>query len=175
MKPYTLLLLGDSLIDHGNWSLLLPDYRSIVRGVSGETAAELRRRVPTELADCHADGVVIMTGTNDLFVGTAANPAADVARIVAMIQQALPAAVVILTALPPFDLPGLTARVTAINAALGNLAERTGCRYCDLAHAFSGNGEALFSFDGVHLNKAGYRVWADALLPLLDGLAFADK
>ena len=46
------------------------------------------------------------------------------------------------------------------------LAEENGCAYVDVAEALTGEDGCLpeeLSFDGVHLNRAGCRLWLDYL------------
>lgn len=40
----TILLLGDSLVEYGDWPELLGGYRTVNRGMAGETVGELSVR-----------------------------------------------------------------------------------------------------------------------------------
>ena len=57
-------------------------------------------------------------------------------------------------------------RILAYNQVWRELAEENGCAYVDVAEALTGEDGCLpeeLSFDGVHLNRAGCRLWLDYL------------
>lgn len=57
-------------------------------------------------------------------------------------------------------------RILAYNQVWRELAEENGCAYVDVAEALAGEDGCLpeeLSFDGVHLNRAGCRLWLDYL------------
>ena len=57
-------------------------------------------------------------------------------------------------------------RILAYNQVWRELAEENGCAYVDVAEVFAGEDGCLpeeLSFDGVHLNRAGCRLWLDYL------------
>jgi lysophospholipase L1-like esterase len=172
MKQLELLFLGDSLVDYGDWPRRLPEYLVISRGVPGETTAELARRLDRETRGMAPAVVILMTGTNDLFLGRH-EAAATVRQIVADLQRRLTASKLMLTGLPPFLLPGLAAPVNSFNKELAEISIRASCLFCDLHQSFATSTHQLFGPDGVHFSEAGYRVWAKEVRRILDQLAFA--
>ena len=65
-----LLMLGDSLIEWGDWDTLLPDFKVINRGFAGETVGGLAGRLADEVEmEGEPDRLVILSGTNDLLMG----------------------------------------------------------------------------------------------------------
>src|SRR5690606_5431701 len=151
----------------------------------GDTTQNILWRI----TDGEADGVdpkvvVVLAGTNNVGAIPAprrsAEQAPEIARgveaVVRAMQAKAPAAEVVLMAVFPRNDGGAAALelVNAINARLETFAsgaERV--RYLNinarLANA-SGQLDARFSDDGLHLNKRGYEVWAEALTPVLTEL-----
>ena len=67
-------MLGDSLIEWGDWANLLPDFQVINRGIAGEYTEELSARLVSEIdavvdAGEEPEYILIMTGTNNLLTG----------------------------------------------------------------------------------------------------------
>ena len=66
----TLLMLGDSLVEWGDWQRFLPGVAVVNRGLAGEMTSELAARLHDEMADCPApDAVLVQSGTNNLLFG----------------------------------------------------------------------------------------------------------
>ena len=100
MRPPTLLLLGDSLIDYGNWQKLLPRYTTISRGVPGERTEGLLRRLPYCCSYEAVDVVLVMTGTNNLLAGDL-EFTETVRTIITTLKQCYPAAFILTCGLAP--------------------------------------------------------------------------
>ena len=65
-----LLMLGDSLVEWGDWERFLPGVAVINRGIAGEMTDELAVRLGEEIEDCpDPDAVLIESGTNNLLFG----------------------------------------------------------------------------------------------------------
>lgn len=172
-KIQKILMLGDSLVEYGDWRRLLPGLSVINRGISGETLMELSVRLADEIgAHPGAEAVVLQSGTNDLWNGNPAYPAIYrtlVPRLRLLLDDA--ATPVILCGLAPVSLaPPET--LAAINAELREIAESNEhCRFLDMHALFSGaKSGPLFESDGVHFTDAGYAVWAGELRALLEEL-----
>ncbi|BDD85839.1 SGNH/GDSL hydrolase family protein [Desulfofustis limnaeus] len=172
MKPLELLFLGDSLIDYGDWPRRLPQYRVISKGIPGETSGELLLRLDRAVAGHHPAAVILMTGTNDLFIGDPATTA-QVQRVVDRLNHFFPETLVILTGLPPFVWPHIKEAAQALNRHLRAIANRPRGCYLDLEQSFVAADRHLFSADGVHLNEAGYQVWQHLLGLTLESLHFS--
>ncbi|MHB8810800.1 MAG: GDSL-type esterase/lipase family protein [Desulfobulbaceae bacterium] len=163
-----ILLLGDSLIEYGDWSSLLPEYRIMNRGIAGETAGELAARLGRELdPDSDPRHIIILSGTNDLLMGDATFPAVF-ETMLPLLRQFCPEAVVAVVGLAPMTVPGLVAaRICQANRALSAAALSAGCSFLDPAAEFAlhcrPRGNPCFLMDGVHLSPHGYRILANII------------
>jgi lysophospholipase L1-like esterase len=163
-----ILLLGDSLIEYGDWSGLLPEYRTMNRGIAGETTGELAGRLGRELdLDKDPEHIVILSGTNDLLMGDVSFPAVF-ETMLPLLRQFCPESAVTVVGLAPMTLPGLVpVRISRANQALAGAAQSAGCGFLDPAPEFALHcrpvGNPCFLLDGVHFSPHGYGVLANAL------------
>ena len=160
----TLLMLGDSLVEWGDWPELLPLLRVINRGVAGEHVEELAVRLATEMESAgEPDHILIMAGTNNLLMGNTFFPAIY-RSMLPRIASLCPKASLTLNSLMPMSLPGLPEQVAAINLELQAVAHQAGCRFLDMVPACTEQclpiTRPCFLTDGVHLSTLGYQVWA---------------
>ncbi len=173
MDAPTLLMLGDSLIDYGEWHRRMRNYRIISSGVPGERTEELRRRldhqVPGKSSGEIPSAIIIMSGTNDIVFGDLGF--VEVLRDITLtLQQRCPGSQILLTSLLPYEFPGLIDAVHAANEQMKMICAETGCHYVDLCTEFEKSPERLFDYDGVHLSNLGYRLWASELDEFLANL-----
>lgn len=165
----SIVLLGDSITEGGEWEELLSGLPVVNRGISGETSSQVLERLSTAISRPVA--IVLLIGTNDLSVGTPRPRVADsVAHILDEIQRLAPGVPVILQSVMPRG-ARLAAEVRDLNTRYKALADtRPEVAYLDLWPALA-DGDAMcsdFSFDRVHLNGAGYRAWVSVLRPALE-------
>ncbi|MCI5148145.1 MAG: hypothetical protein D3916_01855 [Candidatus Electrothrix sp. MAN1_4] len=170
-KP-TLLMLGDSLIEWGDWESLLPDFQVINRGIAGEHTEELSARLSTEIEAVLAHGpepeyILIMTGTNNLLMGNIHFPAI-LASMLPRLTDLCSGSIITLNAIMPMQAQGLTQEsIHATNNELRNVAEQSKCCFLDMTTPFTEQclpvTKPCFLNDGVHLATRGYQVWAQAI------------
>jgi lysophospholipase L1-like esterase len=170
----TVLLLGDSLIEYGDWSALLPEFRTRNRGLAGETAGELAGRLADELdQDRDPERIVICSGTNDLLMGDTSFPEVF-ATMLPRLRLLCPESAITVLGLAPMVLAGLPpAGVGLANRALAGTARAAGCGFVDPGPAFALQcrpvGNPCFLQDGVHFTPHGYRVLAGIIRSQLSG------
>jgi lysophospholipase L1-like esterase len=175
----TVVMLGDSITEQGNWAELFPGIRIFNRGIGRETSAGILGRLPEVIAR-RPRLVLLMIGINDLQAGVAVETIeSNVGEIALRLSRnGIPVAVQS-TLLVSARYEGsvivkagegsLNARVAALNARLAAFCERHGLPFVDL-NAALGSGQGLparYSYDGVHLTGAGYLLWRDAVAPLV--------
>ncbi len=161
----TLLMLGDSLVEWGDWDTLLPELHVINRGKAGELCEGLSARLFDELEQApEPDFILLMSGTNNLLFGSP--------HFTAMFQTMLPrlrlfcgTSTVFVCSILPMTAPGLSKEsLAAINQELRDAAEASGCRFLDMTAPFAEQclpiTKPCFLSDGVHLSTLGYQIWA---------------
>lgn len=156
----TVLMLGDSLIEWGDWESLLPGYRIINRGYAGETVGGLAGRLADEVERVDdPNRVIVLSGTNDLLMGDQSFPAVF-KTMLPRLKQLCPEADVIVIGLAPMQM--FLDRVEEVNSKLEEIALQSGCRFLDIVEPFHLHcrpvGNPCFFMDGVHFSPHGYRV-----------------
>ena len=165
------VMFGDSVTELANWSELLG--RPIAnRGISGETVEELHARTEDVVA-LRPKVVFVLAGMNDLLRG--ASPKEVLARystLVTDLRSALPETGIVVQALLPVR--GRQARFTRdiseLNGLLAQYSKDIGATWLDVGPKLTDGSGILASQntrDDQHLTGAAYRVWAEAVRPLL--------
>lgn len=167
--PGAVVFMGDSITAGGAWHEWFPEHSVVNRGIDGDTASGVRARIGVALRNAPA-AVSLLIGTNDITRGRKnAEILADLGGIVASIRTQAPEAGILLHGILPRQAK-YRGRIDDLNTHYRQIAEDTlGVVYVDLWPTFA-NGDSLrddFTLDGLHLNGAGYRAWADAIRPIL--------
>jgi acyl-CoA thioesterase-1 len=154
------------------------DYRALNYGVSGETSAGGRQRLPSVLARHAPDVFVLALGANDGLRGIPVRETvANLRHMLMEVRRQFPAVQLVLAGLQvPFDLgplgvPGLTRYAQEFGGLFRQLAEAEGIAFVPSLLAGVLGRPDLNLPDRVHPNAAGQRllaanVWA-VLEPLL--------
>lgn len=163
------LLAGDSITQGWLWQDLL-DGDTSNHGIGWDTAVGLHARLP-EVLRHRPDQMFILIGTNDIGYGhTAQQVAGPVKSFIESASQVTPETKIYLQSILPRE-RGAISIVEEYNDALENVAAETGATYLDLTPEFAASDGTLrrdYTTDGLHLNEAGYRVWADILNPIIN-------
>lgn len=176
ITPTTVVMLGDSITEEGDWGALLPDHEVANRGYSGFTTAELVA-VAEAVAEARPAAVFVLTGTNDI---RDARPPAWMAdqltEILDRFDQLAPdTSVVLQTILPRAD---AAVQAMEANESIREIASERGLPLLDLHSAFddgAGGMRASETTDGVHLADAGYRRWAGLVVDMLPSVGVASR
>ncbi len=163
------LLAGDSITE--GWLGYDIDLGATVsnHGVSWDTVTGLKLRLPQILAHS-SDKIFILIGTND--IGYDRDPQImvdELSEIISAINNESPKTKIYIQSLLPRELSAMGA-VKEINASYARLALEMGVNYIDLTPIFSapdGTLKADLTYDGLHLNEMGYKVWAETLKPYI--------
>lgn len=180
--PIDLLFLGDSITDFwpktGEYTWLqFAKYNPADFGISGErTEAMLWRLNNGELEGIHPKVVVLMMGTNNIGQGNPDKPewaAAGVTKIVQTLREKLPESKILLLAVFPRD--GAKDRkrsdVERINEVISKLDDGQHVRFLDIGKVFlDANGEIPTDVmrDHLHPTTKGYKLWYNAISPVID-------
>jgi lysophospholipase L1-like esterase len=165
------VMIGDSLTDAAEWREMFPQLSIVNRGIDNDTADGVLARLDDMVA-ARPRLAFVMIGVND-FSNTHASVDAVLTNyraIVARLQRA-GIQVIIQSTLPCNETLGRWKSCKAVNGKIRKLDEQlaklasNGVAYADLA-ALLTDAHGLkkqFTYDGVHLNGEGYRVWRDAI------------
>ena len=129
--------------------------------------------------------VSLMIGTNNLWADTPEDIAAGIRACVAAIRERQPQATILLHALLPREVAHrrgardfrrksgkvdeIMPKTRRVNELIRALAAEPNVRFVDLTDSFTdkeGLPDVTLLGDGTHPNADGYRVWADAVLPI---------
>jgi beta-glucosidase len=184
-KGIQIVFLGDSITDFWQnrgkavWEQFYAKHNAADFGVSGEHTEHTLGHIAGGILDgLHPKAVVIMIGTNNIGHIPDEKPewtAAGIAKVVKTVHEKLPDAKVLLLGVFPRE--GKESRhrkqIEEINGIISKLDDGKRTRYLDLTAKFTDEkGEIPKDImpDGLHPNAAGYKIWAEAMQPLLDEL-----
>jgi lysophospholipase L1-like esterase len=167
----SIVMLGDSLTARAQWSDITGCPYVANRGVGGDESEDVLHRLDGVIK-LKPRAVLLMVGINDILSNVPTQTTVDnVQQTVDTLTQA--GAHVYLTLV----LPGtkrvshkIGSKLDELNAAYRKLANRPDVSLVDFLPAARDRDGFLreeLSTDGIHLTPKGYRVWRDAILPLV--------
>lgn len=188
--PVGLLFLGDSITYQ--WSKRAPEiweqyygkYQPANFGIGGDATQHVLWRIENgELDHIDPKVVVLLLGTNNTASHTAEEILAADTKIVNLIRSKLPKTKVLLLAIfprgprhpdkngvPKDDGVARMAIIDKVNAGLAKLDDGKNVRFLNINSAFLGPDgkipDAIMP-DQLHPNEQGYKLWAEAMQPLL--------
>lgn len=169
MKKIT--FLGDSLTHAGRWQEFFPAHDISNHGIPGERAAEILLRLHGVLEE-KPDLILLMMGINDLGSGLSSDTILPhFKQMIQRVKEESNAQLIIQSLLPVnFKLFPTTifhpADIEDINMMLKTLCEEENITYVDMYPAFASYANELietYTYDGLHLNDAGYKIWINCL------------
>lgn len=178
LRNFRVAFLGDSITQGWEgtgaaaWNEMLSKYNPANFGYSGDRTAHVIWRLEQgELLPAKPELVVMMIGTNNIGhrTNTPAETVNGIKAILAKIKKESPKTKVLLLAVFPRD-PApdgeFRKQVVAINAELVKIKDPN-VIYRDYGDSFLGANGALrmdIMPDALHLNEAGYKIWAERLV-----------
>nr|WP_320011345.1 GDSL-type esterase/lipase family protein [uncultured Desulfobulbus sp.] len=170
----TLLMLGDSLVEWGDWPSHLPEIAVINRGIAGEMTEELSARLMDEI-EAYPDPnvVLVQSGTNNLLFGYRLFPTI-LTTMLQRLRICYPDSPIIVNSLMPMPIVA-THDLEEVNQELEEAAARVeNCHFLDAVAPFNEHCLPIthpgFLNDQVHLSTRGYQVWGRAIKAKLDEL-----
>lgn len=165
-----LALLGDSLIQNGDWSAWLPDQNVVNMGRGGQTTVDVRDRLHDVVA-VNPETVALLIGTNDLaWRGSVETIVRNSETIVATLRRELPDTHLLVQSILPRG-SEFAAQIRDINRHLWQFSPTVRAGWLDLWPTFAtteGDLNPDYTEDGLHLNTAGYQAWVSELIPALE-------
>jgi lysophospholipase L1-like esterase len=172
----TVVFLGDSLTDFGNWPENLNQENIVNRGIPEDTTCGLLTRL-APILQSHPKQVFLLIGINDMIRGT---PTQDIQRnyrqILTLIREKSPRTKVFVKSVLPISESSFYAAkvknedILQFNRYLQRLSQEFDYQYIDLYPLFlkDENLNPAFQFDGLHLNRQGYAVWRREVKKYID-------
>ena len=168
------MFLGDSITEDGDWASLLGDSTVVNRGISGDITYGVLGRLDDVVAR-RPSKLFILIGINDIGKDIPDNVIADnIRKIIQEVGRRSPETEIILQSLLPVNptVQGFPQHydkqehVMNTNRLLRIVASAAGVTLVDLFEPFLDDGYRLdpqFTYDGLHLNDAGYAKWVEVL------------
>lgn len=171
-----ILFIGDSITQgwrgkgEAVWQANFAPRKALDFGISGDRTQHVLWRMENyPIARLHPKVAVVLIGTNN-YHDPADQIAAGVKAVLDKTQQMYPGIKIILVSIMP-NLRG-GAVTTEANKTLRTFADEKAIYYLDLDPVMTPVGDNWkgLGTDHLHPDAAGYQLWADALLPLLNKL-----
>lgn len=163
-----IFFIGNSLIELCDWAELFKNPKIKNRGISHDVIDGLIDRLDN-IINAKPSKVFIMIGTNDLARGKTVDDIINgYKKIIRKIESGSPSTkIYIHSVLPAIDRSNRSNKtITEINGKLKKLALEMEFTYVDLYSKFStstGQLNPKFTFDGLHLNGEGYKLWQEII------------
>ncbi|NLB66833.1 MAG: hypothetical protein GX798_00040 [Bacteroidales bacterium] len=172
-EEFSVIMLGNSLINNAPWNELFPFINILNRGISGDVVEGIIDRID-EIADENAGKIFLMTSTNDL-LNDQKLPVSELwakyESLIIKLKEAMPKAILYVQSTLPLNpkttfYEGNNERIFELNKLLDAAKDRYGYIYLDIASLLSdANGDLAdeYTTDGIHLSATGYFIWAKKL------------
>lgn len=176
VKQNSIVFLGDSLTEAFDLDQFFPDRDLVNRGVSGDTTLQVNFRIE-EIVTNGPRAVFLMIGINDLFHGYLPDEVAgNITGIVAQLKQS--SRVFLQSILPVNETflisdSGLNTNIHITNNLLRKFCKENEVEFLDFHSEFlnnTGEMDSAYTYDGAHLTREGYRLWASLAKPFIDEL-----
>jgi lysophospholipase L1-like esterase len=164
----TIVFLGNSITEGGDWSRLLGRDGVVNRGIPGDQVRGFLARVDEVLA-LEPDYVFIMGGINDIYAGVPVERIYDAyVKLIERIREAGATPVIQTTLFVNSSFRGGSKGnddVRVLNARLRRYADKHDVELIETVAALCENDELTdeFTRDGLHLNARGYERWGELL------------
>jgi lysophospholipase L1-like esterase len=167
MTDETIVFLGDSITQGGDWGAWFPEVNAVNQGIGGDTTDDVLRRLDAVVAAA-PDEILLLIGTNDLGTRQSVEHLVrNIQSILVELRRDLPGARMLLQSILPRGRE-FSDRIQEANIHLRQFAATVHAQYLDLWPTFAledGELNPLYSDDRLHLNSAGYDAWLSELRP----------
>lgn len=171
-----ILFVGDSITHGTNWANFI-DFAEVINiAVPGFSTDDVKAQID-EVALLNPEIVSLLVGTNDFgnpeINRTGEDVGARVAEIIRLIADRLPHAELVINSILPRDI-AFSDRIHCANSIISSQLNGR-AKYLDCWPALSLENHLNPAYrleDGfdVHLSEAGYKAWAQVLIPVLKSL-----
>jgi lysophospholipase L1-like esterase len=172
MTADTVLFLGDSITQGGDWATWFPELNTLNFGVGGDTTEDVLARLDT-VVEAQPDEIVLLIGTNDLGLRRNVETLVrNVQSILVDLRRDLPGSRMLVQSVMPRGRE-FADRIREANIHLRQFSATVHAQFLDLWPTMAledGEINPAFSDDRLHLNDAGYEAWLSELRPAMERL-----
>ena len=185
LKKGDIVFLGNSITAEGkNWNARLNNSKVRNRGIGGDTTDGVLARLG-EIIDSEPSAVFLLIGINDLYNNSIQEPsvnyiANNIIEIAKKIKTKSNDSKVFIQTLLPISIKKSTKDYELYNHSIGTINEiivenqqKKLYSIIDLYALFVNSEGQLredLTYDGLHLNEEGYKVWSNFIKPIIDSL-----
>lgn len=166
----TLVLVGDSLTQGGDWESWMPGEEILNLGVAGDTSDDVVARL-TDVVEARPALVALLIGTNDLaWRRSVEHVVRNVETILVTLRKELPEVRILVQSVMPRG-HEFADQIRDINRHLWQFAPTVHAAWLDLWPAMAledGELNPAYTDDRLHLNAEGYVAWLGELVPGLE-------
>lgn len=163
------VMIGDSITSAGEWSEIFPTTKIANRGISGETAEDILKRMDTIYA-VQPEKAFIMVGINDIYEGQSVD---NIFKNYIDIVEQLHAKKITVYIQSTIECSISTCgnrihKVRALNEKLKAYAIDQKLTYIDLNERLCSESKGLldkYTYDGMHLSASGFVQWKEMIKP----------
>ena len=166
------VFLGDSITDNCEWHELFENANIKNRGIQGDVLQGVLSRIEG-ITKSKPDKIFLMIGINDLKAKRSTTEILkDYATLVRLIKEQSPNTRLYIESILPRNgkLKAQNSDIRFINKELIALSLKNNVVYIDLYNSFADNNGDLkvsYTYDGLHPNGEGYRVWKNKIQNLV--------
>ena len=170
----SVIFFGDSITQWGDWAEFFKKANLLNRGIAGDNTHGLLARVE-EVTRHQPSRLFILVGTNDINKQMpAATIVATYRRIIAAVQAQSPATRIYVQSVFPINnqligrqyYSGTNEQIQTLNAGIQQMAADMQVTFVNVYDALldgTGQLQASYTYDGLHLSGQGYLKWVSVL------------
>ncbi len=170
----SIIFLGDSITEFGEWSELFPSHSILNRGIAGDGIHGVLNRL-SEVKRHNPNLIFLMIGVNDLCFHSPSEVIQSFNKLLDnMLLEFNNTKVIVQSILPVNNLIYKTGtdndQIDQVNKEISDICARKGIQYIDLSRKFKDSDNNLkkaFTQDGIHINGIAYNAWSQSLNPWL--------
>jgi len=173
----SIVFLGDSITEYGQWEELLNHSKVKNRGIAGDTTWGLLRRLKG-ITSTHPKAIFLMIGINDFLFTDEQEIVKNYTEIIQQIKTETPNSQLFIQSVLPINSTVKKTvfenqKIVSLNRAIQQLAQQNGLPYLDIHQQLldkDGVLKAEFTADGVHINGGAYMIWKKMVSPYINAL-----
>ncbi|MDH6308645.1 lysophospholipase L1-like esterase [Dysgonomonas sp. PFB1-18] len=174
LKEGQIVFLGNSLTQGGKWDEYFPAKQPANRGIAGDNTLGMLNRL-TEILEARPEKLFLLAGINDISLNRPNDKImTGLKAIIYQVQAASPDTEILVQSLLPINndnnrykrMLDKEKQIEKLNMEIQKFCKAEGITFINLYPAFlSGKRKlnAKYTTDGLHLNDAGYAVWASQI------------